>query len=113
MNPVESTAQCTWADLAAIADQGHQRHIFSESHLRGELLILKRGDTIGPATVAGNMLILGVRGTVTVTIDGAPRVLTPLAQLLVVEAVSLGVHADTNAAVELVWSPPFPGWSRP
>jgi hypothetical protein len=112
MNPIESTEHFTFADLAAAADQRHQRHIFSESQLRGELIILKAGDTVGPAIVAGNMLILGVRGTVTVTVDGSLRVLAPLMQLLVVEGVRLGVHADTDAAVELVWSPPFPGWSR-
>ena len=110
MGLIETTDAWTWADLSALANaRGDQPsfHLFSEAHLRGQIFNLRQSETLGPLKIEGNLLIIGLAGSVSVTVGKEARSLGPLCEMVLNPGTRFVVFADSDATVHLLWSPPF------
>ena len=69
MGFLETTDTWTWADLPALGISRRDQpsfHLFSEAHLRGQIFHFRQSQTLGPLTIEGNLLIMGLAGSVSV-----------------------------------------------
>lgn len=110
MDHIESTNAWTWADLSALTTVRRDQpsyHLFSQPLLRSEVFNFRRGQRLGPITLGGSLLLTGLAGTIAVTVNGDTRRLGPLCQMLVNSGARVATLADSDATVQLLWSPPF------
>jgi hypothetical protein len=110
MGLLETTDTWTWADLPALANSRRDQpsfHLFSEAHLRGQIFNLHQSQTLGPLNIEGNLLIMGLAGSVSVNVGGDTRTLGPMCEMILNPGVRFAILANSDATIHLVWSPPF------
>jgi hypothetical protein len=100
----------TWGKLKSLLERRSDQnsfHIFSETHMRGQIFNLKEGQHLSPVSSDGNLLITGLRGIGHILVEGDTVVIEELDQILINPKVSFSLFAKTNASFQFVWSPPF------
>ena len=87
----------TWVKLKSLSERRSDQnsfHIFSESHMRGQIFNLKEGQHLSPVSCDGNLLITGLNGIG--HIKGDTGVIEELDQILINPNEYFSLFAKTN-----------------
>jgi hypothetical protein len=89
-------------------------HVASTPHMRVEFFQAKQGKTLGPVSVAGDVMITSYGGTFRVECNsGEDFELEALNQAIIPEGIEWSVSClSDQGGLQVVWAPPFPRIER-
>ena len=91
-----------------LASRGEQLsfHVASEAHVRVEFRNCVSGDTIGPFSFEGDLIITCFGGTFLLSLNEFDDVVGRLDQVVVPQGTAVSVVCRDRGAIQLVWAPP-------
>jgi hypothetical protein len=80
-------------------------HVVAAEHVRIEFRNLNVGDTVGPFTYGGDVIVTCYRGEAELTADADAVHLTEYDQAVVPHGKLTSIACQSSATVQIIWSP--------